>query len=141
MTDDILKALYTTLTANSTLTTLVGHTSENKTIRSLESLKNYNFDMLACFGEVNLYKATNLKTRKVREITFRTKAFHKTDNIKCVQINEAMVDALDGQMLTITNTITSSEIDYMNTIPVYYDNELHMYVTTSRYQVIVKDIS
>ena len=138
----LLKAVFTILTGDTTLKTLLGYTSTVKNIRSFETLKQYKYDNYLLFGKLESEQMdTDLDTSDVREYRMQVQALDRKSSINIDDINERVITLLHNTTLEEAGVMKTRLCEYERALPIFYDNELLFYVGLMYFRMIVTKLN
>ena len=133
----LLKAVFTILTADTTLKTLLGYTATVKNIRSFETLKQYKYDNYLLFGKLESEQFDmELDTSNVREYRMQVQTLDRKNSINVDDINERVITLLHNTTLEETGVMKTRLCEWERSLPSFYDNELNFYVKLTYFKII-----
>ena len=139
---EILKTVYNRLIGDDMLKGLLSYTTSNKNIVSFESLKTYEFSRMLLFGKLTAAQFDEgLDTSNVRSYDMQIQALDNINNITVMNIMERVVTLLHDYKLEETNIMRSLKCEWERSLPVFYDNETHMYTGALYFNLIVTKLN
>jgi len=142
----ILAGVYSLLVADDELKTLLEYNATtNNNILRFEGLKKYDLDTMLCFGKLTGSQGdlglNSEVSNKIRNYDMQVQAFDRIDDINVSDIRERAIKVLHNQKLEEVGSMRSLNLEWERNLPIFYDNELMMYVGVSYYTLKIVDLS
>lgn len=139
---DFYKLVYSELTGDTELKNLLGYSNTNKNIRRFEGLETYEWDRALFFGKLLTFPM-NLDPRlshKVLRGEFQIQAIDRNDREKVLDVRKRAIEVLQNKSLKNSNLIID-RLEFQRNVPVGYIDDLHHYVGTGFFDIIIKDLT
>lgn len=139
---EVLQSINTKLTADTTLKGLVNHTDTHKSIRRFSSLQTHTYNEYLLFGKLQ-FQTTDLDRDryKIKTGQLELQALDKTNDINCLDIIERAIEVLDGEKLSVASQVRSLQLQWSNSLPVLYDNDIEYYRKVAYFDLIIVMLS
>jgi len=136
----IFKQIYDTLKVDATLLALMGSDAPDN-IRRFSSLKKYNFDKYLLFGRIAFRDGgLDLDSHKVQVGELQIQVLDRTNDINIMDVKDRVETLLNSKVLIESGEIILN-IEYANSGPIAFDNEIGYYIGALYFNIIVKDIN
>lgn len=136
--EKLWNALFTKLTNDATLISMVDYSISTNTIKRGNSSENINFSedvtRAVTFQEWTDAKSSKSSTGKMRDITFMLVCWSKNGDLEAVQLKDYLISLLDDSDISDANIKNYfTEYDDFSSPP-YYDNDEQCYRIDLRFR-------